>query len=77
MAIEILFFGSLVDGTTVSSIHLDTFSDTDTLKLYLEKQYPTLQSAKYFMALNQQILHMNSPLVSGDSIACMPPFSGG
>ena len=77
MAIEILFFGSLVDETTVSSIHLDTYSDTDTLKIYLEQQYPTLQSAKYFMALNLQMLQNNSKLVSGDSIACMPPFSGG
>ncbi len=77
MAIEILFFGSLVDGTAVSSITVETFSDTHTLLKYLEQQYPSLQSAKYFIAINQQMIQENTTLVSGDSIALMPPFSGG
>lgn len=77
MAIELLFFGSLVDTTTVSKLVLDDFSDTDTLKRYLEQRYPSLKSAKYFTAVNHQMIQNNTLLTAGDSVALMPPFSGG
>ena len=74
---ELLFFGSLVDVTIVSRLNLDGIADTDLLRLHLEKCYPTLKSAKYFIAVNQQMIQGNVILKEGDTVALMPPFSGG
>lgn len=77
MAIELLFFGSLTDATTVGRLIVDGIADTDQLKNYLENRYPALQSAKYFIAVNQDMIQQPRVLVSGDVVAFMPPFSGG
>jgi len=77
MQIELLFFGSLTDITTVSRLIAEGMSDTEQLKKYLEEKYPALRTAKYFMALNQQMIQQVHPLQPGDVVAFMPPFSGG
>lgn len=77
MAIELLFFGSLTDITTAGKLVVDDMADTDQLKNYLEEKYPALRSAKYFMALNQQMIQQTRLLQPGDAVALMPPFSGG
>jgi len=77
MAIEVLFFGSLVDTTAVSKLLLDDMHDTKTLKAYLEQKYPALRIAKYFEAVNGQMIQNNTSLRPGDTVALMPPFSGG
>jgi molybdopterin synthase sulfur carrier subunit len=77
MSIEVLFFGSLTDATKVSSLVADDLTDTDTVKKFLEEKYPSLQRAKYFIAVNQQMIQNNTIIKSGDTVALMPPFSGG
>ncbi len=77
MSQEILFFGSLTDATTISSLVADDLADTDTVKTFLEEKYPALQTAKYFIAVNQQMVQQNTSLKPGDTVALMPPFSGG
>lgn len=77
MSQEILFFGSLTDATTISSLVADDLVDTDTVKTFLEEKYPALQTAKYFIAVNQQMVQQNTSLKPGDTVALMPPFSGG
>ena len=77
MGIEILFFGSLIDATTDSRIDLELFSDTDELLLKLIQLYPALRAGKYFVAVNQKMIQENTKLNSGDTVALMPPFSGG
>jgi molybdopterin converting factor small subunit len=77
MAITVYFFGSLVDITGQSKQDFNNFMDTDSLNLYLQKEYPLLGSTKYFIAVNQQKIQVNRILVNGDIVAFMPPFSGG
>ncbi len=77
MQIELLFFGSLTDVTIVSRLIVENMADTQQLKAYLEERYPALQSAKYFMAVNQQMVQQTHALQPGDVVALMPPFSGG
>ncbi len=74
---EILFFGSLVDETTVSNIKLVTASDMDELIQILCKRYPGLVNAKYFIAVNEKMIQGNTALHLNDIVALMPPFSGG
>jgi molybdopterin converting factor subunit 1 len=77
MQIELLFFGSLTDATTVSRLIVEGMNDTEQLKAYLEERYPSLRTAKYFIAVNQQMIQQSQPLQTGDVVALMPPFSGG
>jgi molybdopterin converting factor small subunit len=77
MAITVYFFGSLVDIAGQSKKDFDSMSDTDSLNLLLQKEYPALVATKYFIAVNQQIIKSNRELNNGDIVALMPPFSGG
>jgi molybdopterin converting factor small subunit len=77
MAITIHFFGALVDITGHSKKELNILRDTDSLNLQLQKEYPALVYAKYFIAVNQQMIKVNRELNNGDIVALMPPFSGG
>lgn len=77
MQIELLFFGSLTDVTTVSRLIVENMADTEQVKAYLEERYPALRAAKYFMAVNQQMIQQVHTLQPGDIVAFMPPFSGG
>lgn len=77
MAIHILFFGSLVDATSVSTIELQDLPDTDTVQSLLNERFPPLQTKKYFIAVNREMIQENKKLSAGDMVALMPPFSGG
>jgi sulfur-carrier protein len=80
---DILFFGSLMDIVKVDKLSIDKdiataqIADTDSLKTMLHNQYPAFQTAKYFIAINQQMIHSNTELKQDDIVALMPPFSGG
>jgi molybdopterin converting factor subunit 1 len=77
MAIQVYFFGSLVDITGKSDEELSVFTDTDSLKMHLQKEYPAFAATKYFIAVNQKMIQANCNLKNGDTVALMPPFSGG
>ncbi|TAG14346.1 MAG: MoaD/ThiS family protein [Sphingobacteriia bacterium] len=76
-AMKILFFGSLTDIIGVADLCLNGITDTDALQQFLKAQYPMLSSAKYFIAVNQKMISANTPLKTSDTVALMPPFSGG
>ncbi len=75
--VTILFFGSLTDTTAVNELMMDAIADTEQLQVLLHEKFPALQSAKYFIALNQQMIQEKTVLQNGDTVALMPPFSGG
>lgn len=77
MSIEVLFFGSLTDFTAASSLVAGDLLDTNAVKKFLEEKYPSLKTAKYFIAVNKQMIQNNTTLKPGDIVALMPPFSGG
>lgn len=74
---EVLFFGSLTDETSISNIQMDAVCDTNELMQILCKQYPGLANAKYFIAVNEKMIQENTALNLNDTVAIMPPFSGG
>ena len=77
MGIKVLFFGSVTDITLEAELSWEFCADTDTLIKALHNRFPALVNKKYFIALNQQVIHENRPLNPGDIVALMPPFSGG
>ena len=77
MQVQVIFFGSITDITLVGSVVLNNCLDLDTVLHELYARYPALENKKYFVAVNQKMVHENITLKMGDTVALMPPFSGG
>ena len=77
MEVQVIFFGSITDITIDNSVLIDHCVDVNSLVQELIERYPALANKKYFIALNQKMVHENIKLKMGDTVALMPPFSGG
>lgn len=77
MTTEVLIFGQLTDMTRQSKLQVDDMPDTDALLAWLKAGYPGLQSAKFVVAVNGQVIQQNTTLAAGATVALLPPFSGG
>jgi len=76
MSINIISFGSLTD-ITGSSLTMPVVQDTDSLISELKKMYPALAHKKILIALNTTMVQENTALKENDTVAILPPFSGG
>lgn len=77
MEIEIISFGKISEFIGNQKIEIAAINKTDELKAYLEASFPRLRNMKYKLALNKQIIQDNSTIANNDTVAIMPPFSGG
>jgi len=75
--IEVIFFGQLTDSTGVSSVLVEDVANTETLIHLIKSRYPSLESSKYMVAVNNTMVTENTILTPGSKVAFMPPFSGG
>lgn len=71
-----MIFGSLTD-ITGSSLQLENIADTNRLVIELNGRFPALINSKYIIAVNKKMIDANTPLHNDDTIALLPPFSGG
>lgn len=76
MPVNIIVFGQLAD-ITGNALLLDNVADTDSLVQELNKLYPALANKKYAVAVDKQIVNKNISLTSNNTVALLPPFSGG
>jgi molybdopterin synthase sulfur carrier subunit len=51
--------------------------DTDDLSAQLEAKYAGLKNLRYVIAVNKKIISSNTSLSGNDTVALLPPFSGG
>ena len=77
MQIELISFGKISEFISNQKLEIEGIETTDDLKKHLEKIFPNLANIKYKLALNKNLVQQNSEIKSSDSIAIMPPFSGG
>lgn len=77
MDINLLSFGQAADITGREALKISEVKDTEELKKYLSKTWPLLQSLNYSLAVNKNIVRENTPLEHEDTVAILPPFSGG
>lgn len=77
MIIEILSFGKIAEIIENQKIELSGISNTDELKNYLETSFPNLKNIKYNLSLNKDMIRENRHIANNDTVALMPPFSGG
>lgn len=76
---KVLFFGKLRDITLVSEIEIDLQDSMDISKVneMIFQKFPLLQAEKFTVAVNQKIANPKAMVYPSDTIALLPPFSGG
>ena len=77
MQVNIIIFGQLTDITGNPNILLHDIADTDALVKALHKLYPALAHSKYVIALDKKVIIENTMLANNNTVALLPPFSGG
>lgn len=80
MKLEVLFFGITADITKEKSIQLEIEegASVEKLRVLLTDKYPTLSNYKNFsVAVNMEYATDDVLLENGDSVALIPPVSGG
>lgn len=77
MEIQLISFGKIAEFLQQQRLMAEGISDTDQLKAYLEKSFPQLGKMKYKIAVNNTLVQQNIQINNNDTVAIMPPFSGG
>ena len=77
MEINLLSFGQIADITGKSAWKMVGVKDTNELIKNLEEQFPALSPIRYSIAVNKQLIQENTVFKEKDTIALLPPFSGG
>lgn len=75
MEIKVIAFGQIAE-ITGKEIALEA-SDINSLKIILAKKFPALSDRKYAIAVNKKLVQGNFDLSQNDTVALMPPYSGG
>ncbi len=77
MEIHILAFGQLADITGKTAWIISGIKNTDDLMMAMAEQFPALSAVNYSIAVNKHIVHNNTILKQDDTVALLPPYSGG
>ncbi len=77
--IRVLLFGVLATktGTRELSLEVNTPITLDALLEELKKRLPSLPEGEFLFAVNEEHASRKSVVNDGDTVAVMPPFSGG
>jgi molybdopterin converting factor small subunit len=75
MAIRIESFGQLSE-ITGKDFEVDV-NNTDQLTALLHDKYKALGNIKYMLAVNRKLVTANTALNATDTVALLPPYSGG
>ncbi|HAH55335.1 MAG TPA: molybdopterin synthase sulfur carrier subunit [Flavobacterium sp.] len=77
MEINLLAFGQITEITGKSAWKMVEIKDSNELIKNLEEQFPALVKMKYSIAVNKKVIQENTIINERDTIALLPPFSGG
>jgi molybdopterin synthase sulfur carrier subunit len=77
MEITVLAFGQIADIIGKSTCKMSGITDTKGLMDVLQKQFTLLSSVSYSIAVNKKVIIENTNLKENDTVALLPPFSGG
>ena len=69
-------FGQLSDSVRKAEWQMQA-ADTDHLQAQIIESYPELLGKSYLLAVNEFIVSGNTILEENDTVALLPPFSGG
>ena len=75
MEIKIIAFGQIAE-ITGKEITLEA-SDISSLRSILSEKFPALSDREFAIAVNKKLVQGNLELNQNDTVALMPPYSGG
>ena len=75
--INILVFGPLIDVFGKKTFEMDRLATTEALKVKLETDFPDLKAQQYAIAVDMQFITTETSLEGVETVALLPPFSGG
>ncbi len=75
--INIILFGQLAQLAGKDRVMLSGINDTLQLREEVNELFPALQNIDYAIAVEKKIMHENAMVADGQTVALLPPFSGG
>lgn len=75
--LQIRAFGRLAEKLPASEFSFRGCSDTEELIRELRQKYPVLESHKFSLSVDRQLVQEKTALNGSEEIALLPPFSGG
>jgi molybdopterin synthase sulfur carrier subunit len=76
MAVKIQLFGQLKQMAGVPELTLD-IKDTDGLIKEIATRFPEIEKLTYLIAVDRNIVQVNTPVRAIQELALLPPYSGG
>ena len=77
MPVQVIVFGQLTDIIGNHAVTVNGAMDTSQLIKQLNEQYPALVNIPYLIAVDKQVVNSNTLLTGNNTVALLPPFSGG
>ena len=75
--INILAFGPLIDVFGKKAFEVDRLASTEALIVKLENDFPDLKDQQYAIAVDMQFITTETSLEGVETVALLPPYSGG
>lgn len=77
MQINVIIFGRLKDITGSGSFKIDGVADTNAMVAEMNSRFPALAEMQYAIAVGKELIVDNTRLQDNDTVALLPPYSGG
>jgi molybdopterin synthase sulfur carrier subunit len=77
MQVQVLIFGPLKDVTGVEKCTLKDVADTNAMVNEMNSRFPGFSKMEYLIAVEKEIVHENTLLSENNTVALLPPYSGG
>ena len=76
MAVKIQLYGQLKQITGASELSTEA-ADTDALMKEIAARFPMTEKLNYLIAVDRNIVQVNTAIGAGQELALLPPYSGG
>jgi|KBSSwiStaDraftv2_1062776.scaffolds.fasta_scaffold214718_1 molybdopterin synthase sulfur carrier subunit len=77
MKVNVLIFGPLKEVTGTNVCEVNDVRDTNEMIMKMNAMFPGLDKKKFLIAVEKEIVQVNTSLNDNFTVALLPPYSGG
>jgi sulfur-carrier protein len=77
MGIKVLFFGHLAEIAGTDQLELSLFGNSEEALIFIRNKFPQMRDLKFAVSVNKKLIQTTVNLKDEDTLALLPPFSGG